>query len=174
MPVNANIGLETTKPAEAPTVISGEFQLETLAFAPETKPAVEKVDTSPYLEAEAKKAEEARKAAQRRNLTVSSGVSGDRYGTAKLLYRDTKYFNCVSYAKAMTGVQGTVGDGARAAARQSVPRIGVMAAVRGSRPHAAVVVGISGSMITIHEANYTSGWITERVLPLSMFIGFVY
>lgn len=103
---------------------------------------------------------------------ISTVTSGTRYGTAKLVYADNTN-NCVTWVKNQTGIYRTLGNGARYAVQGTEPRVGAIGAVKG-RPHAVLVKSIDGNMITIWESNYTRGWITERVLPLSLFIGFIY
>lgn len=109
----------------------------------------------------------------RADLTLNLPSSGSAYGTAKLLYRDTLYRNCVSFVKAKTGIYRPLGNGARGAIQGYEPRVGAIGSTRGL-PHAVYVVAVNGDMVTVHEANYMRGWITERVLPTSQFVGFIY
>lgn len=125
-------------------------------------------------EAEAKKiAEERAKQATARKLTVNSSTSGSQYGTAKLLYRDTLYWNCVSFVKAKTGIYRTLGNGARGAIQGYEPQVGAIGAVVG-RVHAVYIIAVNGDQVTFIESNYVRGWITERTLSTKYFLGYVY
>lgn len=104
------------------------------------------------------------------NLTVNSGT---QYGTATIIGVDTQYLNCVPYAKAMSGIHKPIGNGGRSAVQGTEPKVGSIGVMKG-RPHAVYVVAISGDMITLHESNYHRGYITQRTVPLSQFIGFIY
>lgn len=123
-------------------------------------------------EAEAKRiAEEKRKALQRANSTVTSG---SQWGTATKLYYDAKLgFNCVSYVKAKTGIYRTMGWGGRAAIQGATPQVGAVGVLRGY-PHAVYIIAINESQITFTESNYISGWVTQRTLSSSYFLGFIY
>lgn len=122
---------------------------------------------------EVKQPEPQPKPAPRRNLTVNSTVSGDRYGNAVIVSKDTQYFNCVSYVKAKTGIYRSLGNGARSAIQGKEPRVGSIGAMRG-RAHAVYVTAVNGEMVTFTESNYMRGYITQRTAPVSMFLGFAY
>lgn len=101
-----------------------------------------------------------------------AGGSGDEYGEAKLISQDNTN-NCVLWAKKVTGYSGTLGAGGRSAINSQEPKVGAIGSLRGA-PHAVVIKEINGDQIRIWESNYRRGWITERVLSRSMFLGFVY
>lgn len=143
------------------------FNIERLNFEPErmTLPVVLQPEPPPPPPKPVK-----RVVAQKKPLTYTQ--SGDAYGTAIRLYRDNTN-NCVAWIKKQTGIYRTLGNGARAGIQGQEPRVGAVGSVKGA-VHAVLVVAVNGNQITIHESNYVRGWITQRTLPLSMFLGFIY
>lgn len=99
------------------------------------------------------------------NFTTASG--------AIKLYKDNTN-NCVAWAKQRTGINRPLGYGARNAIQGDEPRIGAIGSTKGGTPHAVVVVAINGDYLTVNESNYTSNYVTQRVLRKNDFIGFVY
>jgi len=81
--------------------------------------------------------------------------------------------NCVEFVKQETGIDRTLGNGARNAIQGTTPQVGAIGVLRG-RPHAVIVLAIAGDEITIKESNYIKNKITKRILPLTDFLGFVY
>lgn len=140
--------------------------------------SAEQVTLDPQLAVEFEKKEKARKlaiarkAAQQRILTVTSGT---QYGTVTLLYVDyrSKWGSCVPFAKEQTGIYRTIGNGARAGIQGYEPRVGAIAAIKGVI-HAGVVTAINGDYVTFKESGYKKGWITQRSLHKSWFIGYIY
>ena len=136
----------------------------------------DQVVIDPQLAVEFEKKETARIAAEKKRLAqqrVLTVTSGTQYGTVKLLYRDTLYWNCVSFVKAQTGIYRSLGNGARAGIQGYTPQVGAIGAVIG-RVHAVYITAINGDQVTFTESNYVRGWITQRTLPTSYFLGFVY
>jgi hypothetical protein len=108
-----------------------------------------------------------------RNATESRGESySGTGGEVTIIGKDTQYFNCVSYAKARSGIGGSIGNGGRKGINTQVPQVGAIG-VEKSRYHATYIEQITGETVTISEANYYKGLITRRVLKRSDFIGFV-
>lgn len=91
------------------------------------------------------------------------------------LYPDPKsrWGTCVPWAKAQTGIDHSIGWGARDGIQGKEPRINAIGALNGS-VHAVVVTAINGNQITFKESGFKTGWITQRTLPLSSFRGFIY
>lgn len=89
-----------------------------------------------------------------------------------LLYKSS-INNCVSYSKQQTGIDRPLGNGARKSIQGHAPKIGAIGSLKGA-VHAVVVTAINGNMITFTESNLVKNYITQRTLPLSQFIGFVY
>lgn len=114
------------------------------------------------------------------SLPSEMPTSGDKYGTATKLYKDTiyKYRGCVPYAKAKTGINRSIGNGARKGIQGQEPRVGAIGAMKGSVPHAVFITAINGNQITFTEAGYLyeegSYWIDQRTAPASMFLGYIY
>lgn len=162
-----------------PIVTDYDFQPIAMSelFVDTTPPAVEIVVTQSEYQ---KKQEEerlavlAKKKATRANLTVNlTPTSGTQYGNAVIIGVDTKYLNCVSYTKAMTGINRSIGNGGRSGIQGSEPRVGSIGVMTGSA-HAVYVTSVNGNSITFTESNYSRGFITQRTAPRSMFLGFIY
>lgn len=81
--------------------------------------------------------------------------------------------NCVQWAKSQTGISGTLGAGGRSAIQGQEPKVGAIGSTKGTA-HAVVIVAINGDDIIINESNYRKGFITQRILHRSDFIGFIY
>lgn len=100
------------------------------------------------------------------------GESAEGYGEAEKLYQDSTN-NCVQWAKKQTGkTYLSIGAGGRSGINSFEPKEGAIGVEKG-RVHAVVVVAIDGDKITVNESNFYRGWITERVLNRSQFIGFI-
>jgi len=121
-----------------------------------------------------RKEEEIRLAAQ----TNQQGSSYTGRGEAIKLYKDTKYKNCVEFAKAQTGIYRQIGAGGRAGINSYEPQVGAIGVERGRFPHAVVIILVSDVDITVVESNWLvdedeTHWISQRVLKRSDFIGFI-
>jgi len=81
--------------------------------------------------------------------------------------------NCVEFAKRITGISRSIGNGGRSGVEGSEPRVGAIG-VEARIRHAVVVEKIEGDQITITEANFYRGKITRRRLVKSDFVGFIY
>jgi len=133
-------------------------------------------DAKAKAEAEAakkKKAAQVARAASTANdnsIGVTVARRGSGYGSVTVI--GTSYEQCLPWARAQTGIQihGYAGD---VAATQSEPQIGGIALDR-FFGHASVVVGIGDDTITVHEANFIRGKITERVVSRAAIRGYVY
>lgn len=99
---------------------------------------------------------------------------GESYvaGDVKKLYPDNTN-NCVLWAKRQTGINRTLGNGARYGIQGTEPRVGAIGAMS-SGVHAVVVVAINGDYLTVNESNHTKGWITQRVVSKNQMLGYVY
>lgn len=80
--------------------------------------------------------------------------------------------DCVTYAKRITGIQRTIGNGGRAGINSDSPTVGAIG-VQSGVVHAVVVESIQGNQITVTEANWVKGHITRRTIDISGFIGFI-
>ena len=120
--------------------------------------------------------EQREREAENRTVVARESRRGTSYtgkGEVKIVEKDTKYFNCVSYSKAMSGVSTRLGNGARANIQGTTPQVGSVGAEKGI-VHAVWIVAVNGDMVTLRESNYLRGYITERTIHQSNFIGFIY
>ena len=101
----------------------------------------------------------------------SSSFTG--YGQAKKISQDYTN-NCVVWAKKETGIIHPIGAGGRASIQGYEAKVGAIGVEVGSIPHAVVVVAINNDTLIVRESNYIKNWITERQIPKSRFIGFIY
>ena len=108
----------------------------------------------------------------RQEAQYKRGSSYTGNGTIKL-YEDYTN-NCVAWAKAQTGITGTLGNGARNAIQGNEPHIGSIGSLRGVTPHAVVVVAILDDSVVVQESNFYKNWITTRTIPKEQFFGYVY
>jgi len=83
----------------------------------------------------------------------------------------TSWEQCVPFARRVSGVQvrGYAGDIRPNSQEASVGSVALFAGYG----HAAVVTGVNGDSVTIKEANYVPGKITERTVPKSQLRGYV-
>ena len=114
---------------------------------------------------------------EERARTARKTVRGDSYsgfGEATRVYQDQTN-DCVTWAKRQLGIpqNRSIGDGARKGIQGYEPKVGAIGAEKGV-VHAFVVIAIEGDNIRIRESNYYKGWITERVIPKSRVIGYIY
>lgn len=80
--------------------------------------------------------------------------------------RPAKGYNCVAWAKQVTGVYGTWGNGGHYLSLNSDGEIGDVLIFKGT--HVAVVIARTGSLITLTEANYDyRGSIRTRTIQVS-------
>lgn len=143
---------------------STPFVIETLAFAPEVKPVIEKVDTSPYIEQEkAKSLAQAKRRVVRQTTTktsVSTTVPGV-YGNA---------CSCVLFAKAYSGKNpGSVGYARNWPVNSNVPVVGAVGKTNESwAGHVFVVTAInSDGTISVIEGNLSRCRVTTRKIPIN-------
>ena len=108
---------------------------------------------------------------RKRDREMAESYTGK--GEAIKLYQDNTN-NCVKWVKNKTGINRTLGTGARLAIQGKEPKIGAIGAEKGKVAHAVLIVGIDGDKIIINESNYVKNWITSRVLSRSDFLGFIY
>lgn len=103
-------------------------------------------------------------------LTVNSG---DDYGSDyKVLAGPSKaYNNCYAWVQSQRSVPRTrTGNAGTTPTNAKNPSIGAAAVMKG---HIAIVVGFDDKTVTIHEANYRHGYLTERKIPRSVIYGYV-
>jgi LysM repeat protein len=134
-------------------------------------------DAKAKAEAEAKKKKTAARVALAASTTEednSIGTTLTRRGTGygSVTVIGTSYEQCLPWARAQTGIQ-IHGYAGNVAATQSEPQVGGIALDR-FFGHASVVVGIGDDTITVHEANFIRGKITERVVSKAAIRGYVY
>lgn len=96
-----------------------------------------------------------------------------KYESNLIIVKADSTNNCVEFAKRMTGITRTMGAGGRLAIQDKVPEVGAIGSLNGTA-HAVVVKEVDGEMITFTESNQIKGFITQRTLPLSSFIGFIH
>jgi surface antigen len=113
-----------------------------------------------------------KKASPQANSHGKTTMSGSEFGDVVYLYAD-RTNNCVQFAKDQTGINHPMGSGGRSSIQGHDPRVGAIGSLKGA-PHAVVVTAIHGDQITIKESNYRRNAITQRTLPKSMFLGYIY
>lgn len=103
---------------------------------------------------------------------TSYTTSSRSYSGGSVTIIGTSFSQCVPWAREQSGIpiQGYAGN---VAATQSQPRVGGVALDR-FYGHASVVVGIGDGYITVHEANWIRGKITERRVSMDAIRGYVY
>lgn len=136
-----------------------------LAENPNQKKEEAKIEPAPVQQARVARTQRStRTVAPRSRSTSRSTVASNRVGTS--------YEQCVPFARELSGVQirgyaGNIQPNAYEA------KVGAVALTAGYG-HAAVVTGVDGDNVTIKEANYVPGQITERTIPASSLRGYVY
>ena len=110
-------------------------------------------------------------------LAANASQHGSSYsGTGtqvEIVAKDTQYFNCVSFAKAKSGITKSIGAGGRSGVNSQTPQVGAIGVEAGKIPHAAYIEKVEGEKIVVLESNYLKGWITRRILTRSDFLGFI-
>jgi hypothetical protein len=108
----------------------------------------------------------ARKVVKRTTTRRTASTKGSRASSA-----GTSYEQCIPFARRVSGVQvrGYAGDVQPNSSEASVGSVALFS----SYGHAAVVTGVNGDSVTIKEANYVPGKITERTVPKSQLRGYV-
>lgn len=99
------------------------------------------------------------------------GESYTGTGTSPVIIGQSKE-SCVPFAKRITGINRSIGDGGRRGINSDVPTVGAIG-VEKVRTHAVVIKEIIDDEIIIEEANFIRGAITRRVLKRSDFLGFI-
>lgn len=90
-----------------------------------------------------------------------------------ILVREDSTNNCVRWAQNQTGISHPIGNGGRSGVQGTEPKVGAIGVQR-SIVHAVLIIAVNGDQITIQESNFKKGWITQRVLNINEFIGFIY
>lgn len=83
------------------------------------------------------------------------------------------YEQCTVYAKRVSGNPKAGGYASQKVPEGQEPRIGAIALER-NYGHVSVVVGIDGDYITLHDANWVRGKITERRVHKDTQRGYIY
>lgn len=109
---------------------------------------------------------------QRSTRTVAPRSRSNTRNTIASNRVGTSYEQCVPFARELSGVQ-IRGYAGNIQPNAYDPKVGAVALTAGYG-HAAVVTGVDGDNITIKEANYVPGQITERTIPASSLRGYVY
>jgi hypothetical protein len=87
---------------------------------------------------------------------------------------DVDYTNdCVTWVKNKTGIDRTIGNGARLGIQGHEPRIGAIGSLK-RYVHAVLITEVDGNEITFEESHYRTNLITRRTLNISEFLGFIY
>lgn len=81
--------------------------------------------------------------------------------------------NCVEYAKRISGIQRTMGGGARLAIQGTKPITGAIGSEK-KYIHAFVVERVIQGGVVATEANYVKGHINRRFIPNDDILGYVY
>jgi len=119
---------------------------------------------------------EERERISRELATKTSYTRGTSYqkttGKVEVVSKDPGFYNCVTYSKAMSGINRVLGAGGRYAINSQEPQVGKIGSTKGT-PHAVYIEKVEGDKITITESNYYRGLITRRVLTRNDFIGFI-
>lgn len=123
-------------------------------------------------EAERKRQESLRVRLASTTSTINYSASSRSYSGGSVTIIGTSFSQCVPWAREHSGVQ-IHGYAGNIAATQSSPRVGGIALDR-FYGHASVVVGIGDGYITVHEANWIRGKITERRVSMDAIRGYVY
>lgn len=108
---------------------------------------------------------------ERQNKILTESYTG--HGTAIKLY-ESNLNNCVEFVKQKTGITHKLGSGGRGYIQGQEPKIGSIGVEAGKYPHAVLIVNIDNDKIIINESNYEEGWVTQRTLSRSDFLGFIY
>lgn len=138
--------------------------------------AINKAEADAKAAAAKAAADAAKKKAQQNRVNTRSGnaiaTTAGSYRSGNVTVIGTSYLQCVVWARENSGIgiHGYAGD---IAATQSEPRVGGIALDR-FFGHASVVVGIGADTITVHEANWIRGKITERTVSKAAIRGYVY
>ena len=106
-----------------------------------------------------------------REAQVRPSPGFDHSSDAKIIGDSSE--QCVQYAKRVTGISRPLGYAGNTQSQGNDPQVGAIALER-SFGHAMVVVAVADAGITIHEANFVKGHITERFVPYSDVRGYVY
>lgn len=130
------------------------------------------LDTRLRLERE----ERARLLEQKRRETIArESVRGGSYtGTGRgveVIGYSTE--NCVAYAKRVTGISKSIGNGGRRGVQGTVPIVGAIG-VEKTISHAFVVREIKENGVIAEEANYIKGRIDRRFVYFKDIIGYIY
>jgi hypothetical protein len=114
-----------------------------------------------------------RKRIENERYSSPSYQRGESYtqGEARLLYPDQTN-NCLLWVKKKTNTNTRIGDGGREGINSQEPKVGAIG-VEKKYIHAVLIVAINGDDIIINESNFIKGWITERILHRSDFLGYI-
>lgn len=126
-------------------------------------------------------AEQAKKQAQERAERIKHTAAEKSLNVARSEQKQTEYVKiigksreqCVIYVRRITGntkVQGYAGD-LRSEGQE--PRVGA-AALERNYGHVSVVIAIDGDYLILHDANWSTGHITERRVHKSTQRGYIY
>lgn len=126
-------------------------------------------------------AEQAKKQAQERAERIKHTAAEKSINVARSEQKQTEYVKiigksreqCVIYVRRITGntkVQGYAGD-LRSEGQE--PRVGA-AALERNYGHVSVVIAIDGDYLILHDANWSTGHITERRVHKSTQRGYIY
>lgn len=78
------------------------------------------------------------------------------------------YFSCVEFAKSYLGIKNqSWGFAGRMQPNTDIPFVGAVVLTTEGGGHAAVITAINDSVLSIIEANYKPGAITQRVLTVT-------
>jgi surface antigen len=111
----------------------------------------------------------AKQKVQTRAVPPTSGLT---YGTARIISNYSyAYTNCYAWVASQRPLPITRnGNAGTTPTNTQVARVGEAAVMYG---HIALVVAVQTTTVTVHEANYISGYLTERTLPKSLIYGYV-
>lgn len=130
-------------------------------------------------EAAAKAAEEAKKKAKIEAERIKHIAAEKKLQESKREQKQPNYVRiignsyeqCVIYVRRITGNAKVKGYAGNLVPEGKEPRVGAAALEPG---HVSVVVGIDGDYVTLHDANYSKGHITERKVLASTLKGYIY
>lgn len=80
---------------------------------------------------------------------------------------------CVIYVRRVTGNQKVHGYAGYLVSEGDTPEVGAVALEK-AYGHASVVVSVNEGTVTVHDANWVRGAITERTVPFSAIRGYIY
>lgn len=116
--------------------------------------------------------EERAREEQARQAKIEKNKQPYKYDSTVTVIGDS-YEQCTVYAKRVSGNPKAGGFASKKVPEGQEPKIGAIALER-NYGHVSVVVGVDGDYITLHDANWVRGHITERRVHKDTQRGYIY